>query len=183
MIKRTTSFESNCKLENNPVAIAFAKEVISKRYPGCRIEKVEDRERQLLGIDYIVHTPNGPINIDVKIRKGCESYWGCGQDVLIETRQGKSDVGWGTNPDLKTDFVLYLFPWGDKRRYKRAGWATSLWLPHDYIQRLCATNHGLSESRRGWNGYAYSYCISPTLQQLGKFWDSMDYRLPHCSYL
>jgi len=175
---RTTSFESNCKIESDPTAVTFANKAIASRYPGCRIEMVTDKARQLKGIDYIAHTPNGPINIDVKIRKGVESYWKWdGQDVLLEYKQGSAKYGWGTDPSLETDLILFLFPWGKPEQYKSSGWTKSLWLPHRFVRDYISRYKSSCGERAGYNGYAYSYCISPTITQLENAWVEMDYKL------
>lgn len=176
---RTTTFEANCIIENDPAAIEMAHTVIEKRYPGCTIERVLDKARQTQGIDYIAHTRRGPINIDVKIRKGCERYWGDGhhQDVMIEYKQGSSNVGWGTNTKLKTDMVLFLFPFGSKSTYKRRSWARALWLPHEFVTNFVNKHKDDCKKRKGWNGYAYSYCIIPTIKQLQNCWKNMAYKM------
>lgn len=169
---RTTSFGRNIALETDPVAVRHTMKLIRERYPDCRIETVTDMDRQLRGIDYIAHTKSGPINIDVKVRYNCERYWtsGFGQDIAIEYRQHES-VGWGCNRSLDTDFILWSFPFGDKKQYRRNGWLQGIWLPHDFVCDFVESERENCRKNRGWNGHAYSYFIIPTMGQIRDYFE------------
>jgi hypothetical protein len=172
---RTTSFQRNCALENDEQAVSFAINTIKQKYPGCRIEKIEDEIRQKKGIDYIVHTTNGQINIDVKIRHNIESYWssGDGQDLMMEFKQGSAEYGWGTDPNLETDWVLFCFPFGNDFFYKMNNWKKSVWMPHNLIQNVIIPKlKNKLPVIKGWNGYAYSYCICPKIADLRQLYQN-----------
>jgi len=111
--KRVTDFNSNCQLENSPEASLIIRRAISSQFGNkVTITKVTDKPRQLQGIDFIVVTPEGKeINIDVKVRdaKSCERFWKGTQDCAVEWSQSEGTLGWGSNPGLSTDYVLFVW--------------------------------------------------------------------------
>lgn len=72
-----------------------------------RIERVYDKERQLKGIDVVIHFLNGhSINIDEKIRRG---EW---NDIVIEVYSDKNKKKKGWIFGKHTDYICYYFESG-----------------------------------------------------------------------
>lgn len=117
-----SSWERGVAVENDQRSIRVCKEEIQRWWGPCVVEKIEEKELQLAGIDYIAHKPDGTqIKIDVKVRARGPEFWDIkdkwSQDVMAEYQQ-TSSPGWAVNEDLETDFVLWVWPWMTEKERK-----------------------------------------------------------------
>lgn len=176
--KRITSFESNLAIENSEEALLAIEKAIKDRFGAdTLIEKITDRESQLLGIDYKITNPKTQrtLNIDVKVRLAStvEKYWYGKQDAAFEFKQGKSDVGWATDPKLATDYVLFL--WLGLENTSK--YVDCYWIRHKHVKELISdpqtredlVNRRGAKIRAGNNGYALSHFICINLQVVEEF--------------
>lgn len=83
------------------------------RRKGIRFEKVEDRDRQFRGVDYVIWDKNGrALNVDVKAKfhglQGEQRFPRTFSFELDRTcRDGERRVGWFADPRSLTDVYVY----------------------------------------------------------------------------
>lgn len=158
-------YKENIEFEKENKGFSLA--AIEKYWPNCDVEEVTDLKRQKQGIDFIVKTDSGPVNIDVKLRRMEKIAWHdpSEQDVLIEYMQN-TGPGWAVHPDAKTDVVLYVWPdlintefdWCLKLPYKAC--------------KIMAMNRqellwaGRAKGKTAWNGVSSSAFILVKIKEL-----------------
>jgi len=164
-------YQKNLKIEAQPEAMTLLKAWQKKHHPGSQLITVNDAERQLKGIDFILSTEEGElINIDIKVRNAADfpaRYWNNDpeqQDILLEYKQGESAYGWANLPTSETDLVIHIFT-GLTPEHLAMGFRNVVTIPHETC-RLLTTRSKLVlmqnkyRSVAAHNGYTTTYCLA-----------------------
>lgn len=173
---RVTSFKRNCRIEKKYQP--FCEEQIKinlAQHHGVTVDDIavmatSNKSQQKKGIDFfaLVRGHDKPITIDVKVRIGCEKYWGkdaLSQDMAVEWRQTNS-WGWANNPEIVSDYVMWVYP-DVSSKYQK-----SIMVSHSILEALFPFDEGHIKSlarkyncpmRKGLNDagcYSHIICVS-----------------------
>lgn len=84
--------------------------VWDRLFPTCDIEKVTDKDRQLSGIDFVVHNADHHLNIDLKvcISSNDRDYDGLPIEISQATKATNGRFKQTNTKDKATDALLYV---------------------------------------------------------------------------
>lgn len=156
--------KQNDKSNSREVDIMF--EVAYKKLFGdslLRIEKVTDLDRQMKGIDKILHfADREPIKVDEKLR---DIAWG---DMLLELESNMQTgrEGWLLSPNVETELIAYLFEESQEIVFVRFDELLKAYQKnaHKWVKNAVNKTNGYREvvawnKRKGTSFSTYSICV------------------------